>query len=132
MDNGLDAGSDFTITFTERLSSHLTDKRKNPIYVAVILSELRDWERILPRLCLRISGYVCNPLVGVPIDFYQLLPLSFSDFDGNFLFLVDSIKEIGNAPDNLNWIKHRKIHKDLMMDADGSVLELGQLIADKE
>ena len=64
MDNGLDAGSDFSISFAELLSSQLNDKWKNPIYVAVILSELRDWERILPRLCLRISGYVCNPLGG--------------------------------------------------------------------
>ena len=46
-------------------------------------------------------------------------------FGGNYLFIVDSIKNISR---NCNWIENRKRYHDIVMDSHGNMIDMRELI----
>lgn len=90
------------------------------MYSVIILSQLTGWEKVIKNLALNINGYIYQLHAG-EINLYQLFPYSFLDFGGNYLFIVDSIKNIAG---NYNWIKNRRNSYDIVIDSHGNVMTL--------
>lgn len=113
------------ITDIERyILPQLDQELKEKMYSVIILSQLTGWEGVLEKLQININGYIYHPHYG-EINLYQLFPYSFLDFGGNYLFIVDSIKNIWG---NYNWIKNRSNSYDIVIDAHGNVIKLQEFI----
>lgn len=106
------------------IQPQLTNDIITRMYSAVIFSQLMGWETILKKLDFNINGYIYKPN-GKEINFYQLLPHCFLNFGGNFLFIIDTIKEISG---NYNWIKNRKNPYDVAIDSHGNVMTLQEFV----
>lgn len=106
------------------LISQLNADIKKRMYSVIIFSQLTGWDAILKKIGFNINGCICHPYYGA-INFYQLLPYSFLDFGGNYLFIVDSIN---NISENYNWIKNRRNSYDIAIDSHGNVIELKELV----
>ncbi len=98
---------------------------QNRMYSVIVLSQLTGWETIIKNLALNINGYIYHQHGG-EINLYQLFPYSFLDFGGNYLFIVDSIKNISG---NYNWIKNRRNSHDIVIDSHGNVMELQEFVS---
>ena len=117
---------DKIITDIERyILPQITDDIKKKMYSVIVLSQLTGWKEIIKNLELNINGCIYCPCSG-EVNFYQLFPYSFLNFGGNYLFVVDSIK---NIEGNFNWIKNRKNYYDIAMDSHGNVVELLEFIS---
>lgn len=103
----------------------LNENIKKRMYSVILLSQLAGWEMILKKLELNINGYIYHPCCG-EANLYQLFPYSFLDFGGNYLFIVDSIK---NILGNFNWIKNRRNCYDIAIDSHGNVMELQEFVS---
>ncbi len=102
----------------------LDEEILNKMYRVVILSQLNGWEKVLQRLQFNIDGYVYQPHSG-EANLYNLFPYSFFDFEGNYLFIVESIKDISK---NYNWIKRRNKPYDMVIDLHGNVIKLQEFV----
>ncbi len=102
----------------------LKEIHKRRMYTTIILSQLKGWEDVLKKLDININGYVYQPHCG-EANFYQLFPYSFLDYSGNYLFLVDSIRDISG---NYNWIMNRKNKYDITIDSHGNFVELREFL----
>ena len=118
-------GNKLATDIEQYISPQLNIEIKNTMYSAIILSQLSGWETIIKNLALNINGYIYHPHNG-KVDLYQLFPYSFLDFGGNYLFVIDSIK---NIEENHNWIKNRKNLHDIVIDAHGNVMALQELVS---
>lgn len=102
----------------------LNESIQKRMYSSIIFSQLTGWEVILEKLKFNINGYIHHQCSG-EINLYQILPFSFLNFGGNYLFIVDSIKNISG---NYNWIKNRKNSYDIVIDSHGNVMYLKEFI----
>lgn len=118
-------GNKLVTDIEQYISPQLNIEIKNTMYSAVILSQLSGWETIIKNLALNINGYIYHPHSD-KVNLYQLFPYSFLDFGGNYLFVIDSIK---NIEENHNWIKNRKNLHDIVIDAHGNVMALQELVS---
>lgn len=86
------------------------------IYTVINLSQLKGWHNVLTKLKLKLNGEVCKPHYG-EANLYLLFPYSFLNYSGNYLFLVDSYKDILS---NYNWFKNRSTNSDIIIDSHGN------------
>lgn len=103
----------------------INKKINQRMYSVIVLCQLTGWENILEKLHFNVNGYIYCPCVG-EINLYQQFPYSFLNFGGNYLFIVDSIKNISR---NYNWIKNRKNNFDIVIDSHGNLFELREVIS---
>lgn len=116
---------DKIITDIERyILPQINNEIEKRMYSVINLSQLIGWEIIIKKLGFNVNGYIYKPCCG-DIDLYQLFPYAFLDFGGNYLFILDSIKNISG---NYNWIENRKNHYDIAIDSHGNVMKLKELI----
>lgn len=95
------------------------------MYSVIVLSQLTGWQAIIENLTFNTNGYIYYPHGG-EINLYQLFPYSFLNFGGNYLFIIDSIKDIVG---NYNWIKNRKTPYDIVIDSHGNVIALQDFLS---
>lgn len=117
-------GDKIVTDIDQYIAPQLNNFHLKRMYTVIILSQLKGWETILNKLQLNVNGYITLPCYG-NIDLYQLFPYSFLDFGGNYLFIVDSIKNISR---NCNWIENRKRYHDIVMDSHGNMIDMRELI----
>ena len=113
-------GNKLVTDIEQYIRPQLNKEIQNEIYSVIILSQLAGWKRIIKNLALNTNGYIYHPHSG-EINLYQLFPYSFLDFGGNYLFIIDSIKNIAG---NNNWIKNRENFHDIVIDSHGNVMAL--------
>lgn len=118
-------GNSIATDIDQYIFPQLNEDLKKRMYSVIVLSQLTGWEQILKKLAFNINGNIYRPCYG-EINLYQLFPYSFLDFGGNYLFIVDSIKNISN---NYNWIKNRRNPYDIVIDSHGNVVELQEFIS---
>lgn len=117
-------GNKIMTDIEQYISPQLNNNIIKRMYSVVIFSQLTGWESIIENLGFNINGYIYYPYGG-EINLYQIFPYSFLNFGGNYLFVIESIKNISG---NYNWIKNRKIPYDLVIDSHGNVAKMQDFI----
>lgn len=118
-------GNKLVTDIDQYISPQINRDIRNRMYSVIVLSQLKGWEQIIKKLDLNINGYIYHPHDG-EINLYQLFPYSFLDFGGNYLFIIDSIKDISG---NHNWIKNRGFTHDIAIDSHGNVVALQEYVS---
>lgn len=118
-------GNKLVTDIDQYISPQINRDIQNRMYSVVVLSQLTGWKNIIKKLNLNINGYIYHPHSG-KINLYQLFPYSFLNFGGNYLFIIDSIKDIS---ENFNWIKNRGVSHDIAIDSHGNVMTLQECVS---
>lgn len=102
----------------------LTKRLINNIYTVINLSQLKGWDMILKKLNINVNGKISTPHYG-EINLYQTFPYSFLSYNGNYLFIIDSLS---NIVGNYNWFENRSNAEDIIIDAHGNVKKISDLL----
>lgn len=119
-------GSKIIPDVEDYIAPQLTPIMKNRIYTIINLSIHPEWNDIIEHQNIKTNGNIgihCNDLTEA--NLYHLLPYSSLDFQGDYLFLVNSLKQISM---NFNWIANRASEFDMIMDSHGNVERLKAFI----
>ena len=101
----------------------LTDDILDKQYYIVNCSYLKDWENIIRELNFSVSGEtLIDDRFGGEINLYYNLPYSALKFQGNYLFVANSVKELWP---NKNWFAVRNSKNDIVIDANGNLEYIG-------
>lgn len=117
-------GNKIVTDIEQYILPQLNSAIRKRMYSVILFSQLTGWETVIENLGFNTNGYIYQPQGG-EINLYQLFPYYFLNFGGNFLFIIDSIK---NMAGNYNWIRNRRNFSDIIIDSHGNVMALKEFV----
>lgn len=112
--------NDIARYISPQISHNFLDK----IYTIINLSQLKGWNETLDLLGFNTNGVIESPCTG-EINLYETFPYSFLNYNGNYLFIIDSMNNLSR---NYNWIKNRLNSEDIIIDSHGNFILMKDLI----
>lgn len=116
-------GNQIKTDIDQYICPQITDEILQEVYTIINLSQLKGWKEILNKLNIKTNGEILKPHSG-EVNLYLQFPYSFLEYAGNYLFIIDSFK---NIMANHNWFKSRLAEGDIVIDSHGNLEKVEEL-----